>query len=44
MRSNQYPKDVLAAVDILTNHIGSTRKNRRTTTKGTGIGTTTTQR
>jgi hypothetical protein len=44
MGTNQYRKDVMAAVDILTNHIGLTRKNQRITTKGTGIGTTTTQR
>jgi hypothetical protein len=42
MGTNQYPKDVVAAVDILTNH-RFTRKNQRITTKGTGIGTTTTQ-
>jgi hypothetical protein len=41
MGTNQYPEDVMAAVDILTNH--RFNKNRRTTTKGTGIGTTTTQ-
>jgi hypothetical protein len=39
--TNQYPKDVMAAVDKLTNHRFD--KNQRTTTKGTGIGTTTTQ-
>jgi hypothetical protein len=44
MGTYQYPKDVMAAVDILTIIIGLTRKNQRTTTKGTRIGTTTTQR
>jgi hypothetical protein len=39
MGTNQYPKDVMAAVDILTNH-----RNQRTTTKETRIGTTTIQR
>jgi hypothetical protein len=42
MGTNQYPKDVMAAVDILTN--GLIRKNRRTRTKETRIGTTTSQR
>jgi hypothetical protein len=43
MGTNQYPKDKMAAVDILTITIGLIRQNQRTTTKGTGIGTTTIQ-
>jgi hypothetical protein len=43
MGTNQYPKDVMAAVDILTNHRFD-KKEPRTTTKGTRIRTMAIQR